>query len=193
MKMRQHPIRHVWCIGLLATCFQAVSAQTSDLQWHWMNEAVVDGPNFKSSATRNEQRLMETVWAKEIAAAPSNARGRSPSFILVSSVKLDEDTYVFSLYDRAAYAPCEPPPNGRAATRLYSVCPLRVIRFDAAGKGSSRDYPGFCRLNLDFPDTPRAKTHTEYAVDPHTATVYLRVVQYGKVVPQCGRALKFSQ
>lgn len=153
----------------------------------------VDSAKFNSSATENERKFMQVVWAKEIDASPSDSVGKFPSFVLVGSAKHVGDLYVFSIYSRALYAKCEPPPNGRSATQMYSVCPLRINRIDDAGKSVSQEFPGFCKLNLDFPDTPRVKNHTEYAVDSRTQIAYFRVIQYGKLVPQCNRSVLLSR
>ena len=195
-----HPLR------VLAACMLALvtlmahgqqdrpASPPAGLQWQWMGEAVIDSPNFKSSANDNELKLLKTIWAKEIAASrPDGKGGRFPSFILVGSVTNGPDVYVLSLYNRAFYESCEDPPNDRSATRMYSICPLRVNRFDKAGTGEFREFPGFCYLNLDSSDSPRAKNHTEYAVDPRTGIAYFRVIQHGKLVPECNRSVPLSK
>jgi hypothetical protein len=56
-----------------------------------------------------------------------------------------------------------------------------------------KEFEGFCYLNIDNnPDTPLAKNHTEFAFDARTETGYFRVIQHGKDVPSCHRAIKLE-
>ncbi len=165
------------------------------LEWQAMHDAVIDAKIFPTTANDSEKALMGVVWRKEIAGAyVDKASGRKdPSFVLVGSVKHGTDTYAFSQYFRAGYTPCAPAPNGRSVTQLFPVCPLRVVKFDEAGRSTSKDYPGYCMLFGDSTDNPRAANHTEYADDPKTGIVYFRVIQHGKVVPECNRSLQLGQ
>jgi hypothetical protein len=183
--------------ALLAGAAHAQPNEAADqapvgLQWQYMHDLVFDATLFKTTGSENEKTLMSVIWAKELAGAEidkSNGK-RFPSFVLVGSAKHNDDTYVFSMFNRALYDKCEPPPNGRSATQMYSICPLRINKINRAGNSVSKEFPGYCMLFGDDPNNRRVRNHNEYAFDPHTGIAYFRVIQYGKLVPECNRSFR---
>jgi hypothetical protein len=98
---------------------------------------------------------------------------------------------VFSSYARAGYDQCQQAENGAKVAYSHWVCPLRVARTEA-GKVSVQDFPGYCMLWGDDEDAPRSSNRVEYAYDARTATLRLRTIEHGKVVPQCNRSLRLQ-
>jgi len=86
---------------------------------------------------------------------------------------------------------CIQPGNGSGMVDMYSTCPLRIIKFFGDSKNTEQNLPvNFCMLYGDDPNNSRAKNHIEYGFDKRSGIVYLRTIQYGKVVPACNRALR---
>ncbi len=164
----------------------------SGLNWKWMNEAVFNSRNLPSSATAQERALAANIWATQLQQLVVIGTGqRAPSFVLVGTAEKDGGRYVFTMFTRAGT--CENPPNGSAgAEQMYAKCPLRVTMFAPDGQSRSQDFEGYCYLNLDDSDAPRAKNHTEVAFDRRTSTAYFRTIQHGKTVPQCNRSIRLA-
>ena len=182
-------------ITAFAGVSQGQSVQRStppNLNWQWMDEVTFD-LKPRQTGTESERAAAAAIWAKELAEAVQPKSGRrDPSFVLIASTMVRGATYVFSIYDRAGYG-CEPPPNGSAgADHMYSRCPLRVTMLGGQGQSSSRDFAGYCALNGASSENPRATNHTEFAFDPRSSIAYFRVIQHGRVVPECVRSVRIE-
>ena len=76
---------------------------------------------------------------------------------------------------------------------MYSTCPMRFIaQHKGTGRIAQKDLPGYCFLHEDGEDAPLAKNHTEIAMDSKGETVYFRIIQHGKSVPACNRAIRLK-
>jgi len=162
------------------------------LQWQQMNEIVFNSTNLSSTGTDEERTLLAKIWAKEIQGTQKSPINGSllPSFALIGSVAHQDETVVLSIFDRAGYS-CIAPGNGRDMINIYATCPLRIVRLLSNNQAKVQNLPtNFCMIFGDDPNTPRTKNHNEYAYDEHTGIVYLRTIQYGKVVPECNRAIQ---
>ncbi len=168
------------------------------LEWQMMREVTFDYAPRKSG-TDQERAISESLWAKELAARPTNrlARadgtkltGKYPGFVLISSINVNDNSYIFSMFD-SINAECEKAADGRNVVDMYSKCAMRVVRRNQDGKVTqSQVIPDFCFLNLDDQDAPLDKNHTEIAYDAPNKTVYFRTIQTGKVVTACNRAVR---
>jgi len=169
------------------------------LQWQMMPVVSFNFP--VKSGTPAERRLAEQVWKKELADLPSrefhDRVSQYPAFILVGAVEDQARRYIFSGLSAAyvAYPECENPPNGGDEhTPTWSTCPMRVVVQDKAtgAKLMQEDFPDYCLLSSHGPDDPPSENRTELAFDHTTKTAYFRVLQYGKHVKSCDRAIRFQ-
>ena len=163
------------------------------LKWQWMHEIVFNSTNFSSTGTDDERSLLAKIWAKEL----KNSTKKSPitgqllpSFTLIGTVQYKDTTTILTMFDNAGSG-CISPGNGQGMVDMYLTCPLRLIKLYPEGKFSSQDLSkNFCMLFGDDSNNPRSKNHNEYAFDMTSGIVYLRLIQYGKIVPVCNRALR---
>lgn len=180
---------------VLMTATASSIAQQPTLQWQPMREAAFNATNARPTASPQEHALLQRLWAAEIAGARERRPGvRYPSAALIGTVQTADRQFVFSTYARAGYEACEPAENGASAVYSFWVCPMRVARLQGAD-GSTltvRELPGFCMVWGDDEDAPRARNHVEYAYDVKHATLHLRTVEHGKVVPQCSRSVRLE-
>jgi len=161
------------------------------LKWEWMQVVVFNGPNFESTGSEADRRVLEGIWQKELQAARTEKDGtRFPSFTLVGRAPIRNGQLVFTMYNSAGYEPCEPAPNGRDANQIYVTCPLRAVKISREGRSFAQDFPAYCMLFLDSQSNPRERNHVEYAIDDRSGIVYFRTIQFGKQVPECNRSIK---
>jgi hypothetical protein len=158
-----------------------------------MHDATFDfNPNvFTTTATEQEKVLLTKIWAKEIYKAEHQTNEtRDPSFAVMGTIQ-HSDTNVILTMLNTINSTCIQPGNGRGMYDQYATCPLRIVRFSANNQATVQDLlTNFWVLYGDDPNNPRAKNHTEYAYDEHSGIVYLRIIQYGKIVPACNRAIR---
>lgn len=192
------------CIGTLilfgfAMLSGGIQAQTRNgshappgLNWKWMNEIIFDSQRLASSGTAQQHTLASQIWADTLGRSVVSGTGkRAASFVLIGSASAGGREYVFSMFTRAGT--CIDPPNGNAGADVtYAKCPLRVTILAGDGLSRSQDFAGYCYLNIDSADAPRASNHTEYALDQRSSTAYFRVIQYGKTVSECNRSIRLS-
>ena len=173
---------------------QPRSQAPAGLQWQWMNEANFDTAWARNeSATAAEKEQASSIWSKERSEARKEPDGSiaDASFVLIKEIAFQGSRDVFSIYSRAGYG-CEMPPGGSAGSnQMYAKCPLRVIK-TSNGKTFSKDFSGYCYLNLDTKDQPRSRFHTEVGVDEKAGKVYFRTIQHGRSVPECQRAIDIA-
>lgn len=205
--MTKNPILSAVTIGLALCLAGGAQAQTqlpgkvkfpAGLKWRPMSVVSFDYQP-KQFGNPNERELALSVWGDTIKAMPVNEfkgdGSKMPSFVLISAYDDARTRYLFTSLDAAstAYAACEDPPNSAAPeTPIYSMCPMRVVLIDrATGKRSHQDFLNYCHLSgVDDKDTPASKNHMDIAVAGNTA--YFRVIQYGKHVPECDRAIRLQ-
>ena len=102
----------------------------------------------------------------------------------------------FSIF--SSIGACITPANGAGAYDAYLRCPARakVIHLSAQGVPSWVSIHGFedvCfYIQANNPDAPLEQNHTEFAYDVASRSAYVRVIQYGKVVPACNRSIQFE-
>ena len=165
------------------------------LKWQSMREIVFNGNNFSSTGTAEDRALLAKIWAKELAGGEKDPTdGSLPvSFTLIGEVENGGNKVILTMYDRIG-SECYPPGNGRGMVDMYATCPLRVLLWPTGKPVVVKNLPvNFCMLFGDDSDNPRVKNHNEYAFDERSGIVYLRLIQYGKVVPACNRALQVFQ
>jgi hypothetical protein len=173
--------------GALAAA--VAQAQQPALQWQPMREAAFHAPSATPTASDDEHKLLARIWLRELAGAGEMIPGTQyPSAVLIGALDTGAAHVVFSSYARAGYDQCQQAENGAKVAYSHWVCPLRVARTEA-GKVSVQDFPGYCMLWGDDEDAPRSRNRVEYAYDARTATLRLRTIEHGKVVPQCNRSL----
>jgi hypothetical protein len=161
------------------------------LQWQQMHIIWFNATVFSSTGTPEEKELLGKIWAKEISGSMKNQNGSLfPSSALIGNIAQNGIKIIFTMYNRAG-SDCMQPGNGQDMDDMYATCPLRVIRQSGNDKPIVVDLPvNFCMLDVDDEHNPRSKNHNEYALDTRAGVLYLRTIQYGKVVPACNRALQ---
>lgn len=187
---------------LVASLFVGAHAQpvpgdspSNGLKWEWMRELVFNSSSFLSTGDELDRRMARDLWGPEI---EQDARQRtafglpSPGFSLIGSAVIGRERYVFTMYSSASrdFKECDPPPNGRDVTRLYTTCPLRVLASRPGHPALTQDFPGYCVLFGDDPHNPRSRNHVEFAVDARQAVVHFRTIQHGTQVAECDRTVR---
>lgn len=168
-------------------------ATTPPVGLEWMPMEMVSF-NYGSipvpTASRAATNLARTIWTKEINSTPIDERDGTllPSFILVGVVSANGVQYTLSIFSAANARGCIPAANGRGIEDLYKTCPMRVDVYKS-GKNYAQEFSGFCHI---FPYPPEYKNdinRAEYSFDEKNMTVYFRVIQHGKKIRECDRAL----
>jgi hypothetical protein len=170
--------------------------------WQMMPQVTFNAKD-QPSGTPDQRMIAEAIWRKELSqvgeydhiqADGSHDKGKLPSFILLGTASFDFYQFIFT--SNRSFGACEPPPNGpfsdpKLKAPMYSTCDLRIVRTDSRNKQRVvRQVPNFCHLYIDNPpDQYLSNNHTEMAFDAWTKTVYFRVIQYGKRLPECDRRL----
>jgi len=171
----------------------AQSAQPpTGLKWQMMHEIVFNSTNFSSTGTEEERVLLGKIWEKELQGSEKNIKTGEllPSFSLIGTVEYKGVKAILTMYNRSG-SDCIEPGNGKGMYDMYAICPLRLIRLTQDKQAEIQNLPvNFCMLSGDDHDNPRSKNHNEYTFDERSGIVYLRTIQYGKVVSSCNRALR---
>jgi hypothetical protein len=170
-------------------------AQQPSLQWQPMREAAFNAPKAKPTATAQEHSVLQRLWAKEIAGAREMQPGLPyPSAALIGTVQAGLEHFVFTSYARAGYEACEPAENGASTVFSHWMCPMRIARLQdgQAQAPMVRELSGYCMVWGDSADAPRARNRVEYAYDVKAATLHLRAIEHGKVVPRCNRSIRLQ-
>ena len=167
------------------------------LKWEMMKLAAFDAPPglYKETASPDEKQLAAAIWAKEIAAntATTFDGKKMSSTVLIYGFEDDNFRYTFTSLDIPFQNGCEPPANGWHEVDIYSKCPMRfVAESKETKKTAQKDFPSYCFLHSDDEDNPLAENHTEIAMDSKGAAVYFRIIQHGKPVPACNRAIRLK-
>lgn len=173
----------------LAVC-QASLAQPSAADqsgWQPMREAVFDKPRLPSTATEEDRAMAQRIWGIELAARRSDSQGMFPGFVLIGDVREGSKRIVFSMYAAAGSEYCDPAANGAAAKDIFVECRMRVANWPYSGRHMA-ELPGYCMIYA----ASETNSRVEYRYETAAQTVHLRTIQFGKVVPQCSRALKLG-
>lgn len=162
------------------------------LKWERLVETTVnfDAKYARAPEDQELKSLSQRLWADEVDKSLKNNPSTGVFFL---SRKIDLNGYkaLFSIADVPLnYDLCMPPANGKDAYDMFSVCKARL--FLTNGKlNQSFEIPEVCYLNIDNDkNNPIEKNHTAVATDAKSSTIYLRVIQYGKTVPGCNRAIR---
>lgn len=160
------------------------------LKWEQMREArFQDPPKPGAKALSKDHAAAQAVWADEVKRSFDQAPAFSVGVLLAQARSARNTVLTFSLLSVMDFDRCEPPLNGKSVVDMYSKCLARV-HVGQSPQPVMKEFAGFCYLHIDNnPDTPLAKNHTEFAFDAQTNTGYFRVIQYGKEVPACRRAI----
>jgi hypothetical protein len=175
----------------LAFGVNAQNAQPpAGLKWIAMKEIVFNSNTLTSTGTPEDKSLLGKIWAKEIGEGERDpADGKLPvSITLMGEIVHGNDRVVLTMYDRIG-SDCIPPGNG--GYDMYATCPLRVLWWAGGKQLEIKNLPvNYCMMYGVDINNSRTKNHNEYAFDARTGIVYLRLIQYGKIVPKCNRALR---
>ncbi|MCX8516913.1 MAG: hypothetical protein ORN29_02355 [Rhodoferax sp.] len=157
---------------------------------NWTSMALVE---FDYKRPLNElsaaQGRVWPEWQEEIKSA---WRQKQFSDVLYANVS----TVSFSIY--STMGACITPANGAGAFDAYSLCPARAKVILQSPQGGTKwvamhGFQDVCfYIQANNPDAPLEQNHTEFAYDVATRTAYVRVIQYGKVVPACNRSIQFD-
>ena len=162
------------------------------LKWQWMHDAAFNADNiFITTALNEEKELLAKIWSKEInSTGLMNDGSRYPSFVVIGNIAYKNNKITLTMFN-SFNSTCLQPGNGRGMVDMYATCSLKLIWWPPSKSGIEKNLPvNFCMLYGDDSHNPRSKNHNEYAFDEHTGILYLRTIQYGKVVPDCNRILR---
>ena len=161
------------------------------LKWEQMREVVYwyTPTRKKESQRATDAGQADAIWADEIRKAEKQKLPVN-LFVLLANAKSSTGVpLTFSLLDLLDFERCEQSMGGKDSVDQYSKCLARVA-VGTQPKSHVVEFNGFCHLNIvGSKDNPNEKNHTEFAFDTHTNTGYFRVIQYGKEVSACRRAI----
>ena len=167
------------------------------LKWEMMKFVAFDAPPgfYGETVTPAEKQLAGAIWQKEMAAntATTVTGKKMMSQILIHSFEDANFRYTFT----SLYIPfqngCEPPANGRDVVDMYSTCPMRFIaQHKGTGRIAQKNLPNYCFLSIDEEDARAVENHTEIAMDSKGETAYFRIIQHGKAVSACNKAIRLK-
>lgn len=154
------------------------------LSWQLMDRVKIRHDSKPNTGSAKDIADLTHIWQNEVntqATAPTMAElpiliGRTVSRgkpVIVSVIHLND-------YDR-----CEPPLNGRDVVDMYSKCIAKVVT-----PSQSTEINRFCFLAIDpDDDAPLKSNNNQLATDPKTGVIYFRLIQQGKLIPACNRAI----
>jgi hypothetical protein len=171
------------------------AAFPAGLTWKAMPEVTFNfDAKYASPAQRpDQQQLAQSLWSDEISKRASGETA-TPVFVLTHSQPLADLTLNVAIINLSDdYVRCEQPLNGKNVVDMYAKCLMRVSVSDGK-RAQVAQFNDFCYLYIDNSpkDAPLAQNHTEIAVDPKSSTAYFRVIQFGKTVRACNRAVRLS-
>ena len=181
--------------AVLATTATAQIQQNArppaDLKWEQMHVLNFNTTNFPDIGTPEEKTLLSKIWKKEINSPRDPVDGSLMlSTATIGTIQYKGGVVVLTMFN-SAFSNCIQPGNGRGMVDMYATCPLRIVRIFEGVQPTAQNLPAkFCMLDIDDSHNPHEKNHDEYAFDARTGIVYLRTIQYGKVVPECNRAIQ---
>ncbi|WP_234267245.1 hypothetical protein [Hydrogenophaga sp. NFH-34] len=161
------------------------------LRWETMREVVYwyTPTKQKESQSPKDAAQADAVWADEIRKAERQNPAVNLFVLLANATTSTGVSLTFSLLNLLDFERCERPMGGRSSVDQYSKCLARVA-VSSQQKSHVVEFVGFCHLNIvGSTDNPNEKNHTEFAFDSRTNTGYFRVIQYGKEVSACRRAI----
>lgn len=141
---------------------------------------------------------LRQVWRDRLAVSepqwqPDAQSKTLPAFAISTTLNSGREPVLVSLL--STMYDCEPAPNGRGATDLFSRCPMRVV----VGQGADLKVLTFEKVcYLAFPPGPPgpwpdpSKNFTS-AFMVGVDSVRVRVTQYGKNVAECDATFKLRQ
>jgi hypothetical protein len=136
-------------------------------------------------AATAEQNMVLPVWQDAL----NDAKAKQ-NFAYVMYAKRGQA--LFTVFD--TMGACTTPANGRDAYDAYSVCPGRVVVGNPSNTTGTTtfNFPQMCYYEqTNNPDAPLDKNHMQFAYDEGIKMAYFRVIQYGKFVAACNRAIQF--
>lgn len=171
---------------------EKTNAPRAALKWRPMalasfNYGSIDVPNV----SRLDMNLARTIWGKEINSTQidSTDGSRLPAFVLISSERLGKVQYTFTIFSSANAIGCIAPGNGRGVEDIYKTCPMRVTEFKGE-QSNTQEFQNYCHIYPFPPDRPGDINQAEFAFDETNMIAHFRVIQHGKHVKTCDRALK---
>lgn len=166
----------------------------SGLKWEQMREVAYwyTPTRQKESERSTDVTQTDAVWADEIRKAERQKPPVNLFALLANAKSATGVPLTFSLLNLLDFERCERPMGGKNSVDQYSKCLARVA-VGTQPKSHVVEFDGFCHLNIVGDEhNPNEKNHTEFAFDARTNTGYFRIVQYGKDVPSCHRAIKLE-
>ncbi len=211
--MRNRTKQHLFVILALTCALQTVAQVTAvnapevpqDLDWQLMKEISFTSKPGMRELEENPAKLGAAYsWGKELAVRPEGTftgpdgkqyQGPAPASVIIAAIPAGDrgkTYYVFSMYKTKGSA-CDKPAQGRSGGDVYSKCSIRVMRMENQYKMQyQHDFPNYCYLYGNSEQTPLQYNYTAMALDPRTRIVHFKVVQQGKTVSACNRALRLN-
>jgi hypothetical protein len=149
-------------------------------------------PKPGATAVSRDQAAALAVWSDQMKRSFDQAPAFSVGVLLGQARSASNTILTFSLLNVVDFDRCEPPQNSKGAIDMYSKCFARV-HAEQKPQAIMKEFEGFCYLHIDnSKDNPLSKNHTKFAFDAQTNTGYFKVIQYGREVPACHRAIKLE-
>lgn len=162
------------------------------LRWEPMREVrFLEKPKLNHNGISSDEAAAIAVWSDELTRFFAKTPNYIASVLLGQARSASNKLLTFSVLNIMDFERCEPPMNGKDVMDMYSKCLARV-HVDQKPVATMKEFSGFCYLNVDDSANPLAKNHTEFAFDQGANTAYMRVIQFGKEVPACRRAIKLE-
>lgn len=196
-------MKHVLLLIAAGSIASAVVAQDfvdqfpDNLNWQTMSLLAFNVRYSGYEGTQGERDIAWAIWGSTIEAYPTKFRSEGnkwPSFILLKGFEDGTHRYIFTSMSAAAhaYASCTDAINSKNPdTPIYTKCPMRVVvESKRTGASNTTDYDDFCHISVNSREQPKTRNYEQVAVDSKTKIAYFRVIQYGKLAPECNRAVK---
>lgn len=169
------------------------------LKWEMMRpaqinfEPAVPGTPYNKGSTKDAQQS-EMLWSDIIAPALKVDRTRSFFFNNYDATDANNREIYFSLLSFFGdYDKCSPALDGKDAVDIYEKCLLRIrVTGDKLTRPVTYEFKDVCTLHVVFEDqnTQIRNNQTQIAFDRQRNAAYIRVIQNGKTVPACNRAIR---
>lgn len=157
-------------------------------QWKPMREVVFDSAAYGTRGNAADRKLMEQVWAKELAQQRSATQGKPlPAFTLVGEVKVAGRQLVFSMFNASSSPRCEDAPNGANESDVFTVCQMRVTAWPVSAARPA-ELPGYCMFFGSAADDGRNRIEYQLV----GTQIHFRAIQYGQIVEACNKTLRLQ-
>ena len=169
-------------------------------QWKPMDIVPFSAPAgfvYPEASPKNKDSAQK-IWQKEISAMPmvniAGKQSRQLSEVYIYNHEEGDISYTFSIMNGSFSNGCIPPGNGSGMVDEYSTCPLRVTALDRkTGNSAIQQFEDYCFIFINDKDRPFSKNHNEISIDASTGVAKFRIIQNGKIVPDCNKTLRYRK